>query len=116
MLLTYITSAHVGDRYWYRTTKQFILNWQDQIRRCKTLVESSYHFSGVQNPTMLENVIDPIPSLQYIKNKSNQFKTYSGTAIINYQYSELLLSDTTTHDNKFKRENKFGFKYRRSVY
>ena len=32
------------------------------------------------------------------------------------QYSELLISSETTHDNKFKRDTKFGSKYRRNVY
>ena len=65
---------------------------------------------------MLENFIDPIPSLQYVKNQADQLKTCTFTALYYAQYSELLISAPTTHYKKFKWDTKFGYKSRRSVY
>ena len=65
---------------------------------------------------MLKNFIDPIPSLQDVKNQANQFKRQTVTALTYEQYSELLLSDEITHAKQFKCKTEFGSKYRRSLY
>ena len=74
-LITYNTSARVGYGSWCVTTENLIINCQEQIRSYETLVESLDHFSGVQNFTMLDNMVEPIPSLQDVKNQAEQFKT-----------------------------------------
>ena len=99
-----------------RYYRKIILNWQNHIRLYETLVESSDHLYGVQNPTIIENVVEPITSLQTVKNQSDKFKTQTGTGLIYEKYSELLLSAETTHENKFKWDSKFWSKYQRSVY
>ena len=65
---------------------------------------------------MLESFIDPIPSLQDVKNQADQFKTETGTTLTYEQYSELLLSASTNHGNKFNQDTKFNSKCWRSVY
>ena len=62
-LPAYIKSARVGYVPWSGTTDFFIINWQEQIQIYDNLVEISDHLSGFQECTMLENVVEPIPSL-----------------------------------------------------
>ena len=80
------------------------------------LVEISDNFSGIQKHTRLENCVDPIPYLQSVQNQAPQFKTPTGTALTYDQYYELLLSDETIHEHKFKWDTKFGSKNWSSVY
>ena len=115
-LLSYITSACVGDESWRGNTEIFILNLQEQFRLYDKLVESSDHFYGVHKCTMLENVFDTISYIQAIKTQADQLKTRTGIAPIYDNYSELLISDAMNHDKKFKQGAKFGSKYRRNVY
>ena len=65
---------------------------------------------------MLDNVIDTIPSLQAVKTQANRFKTHTVTALTYDQYSELLILDAITHDNKLKWDSKFGYKSLWNVY
>ena len=65
---------------------------------------------------MLDNVVDPTPPVQEVKNHADQFKTKACTTLIYEQFSELLLSDSTTHDNNFKKDTKFDSKSHRSAY
>ena len=67
MLLTYITSALIGDGSWCVTTEIFFVNYQEQIQIYETLVKSPDHLYGVQKCKILENVIDPFPSFQAVK-------------------------------------------------
>ena len=115
-LLTYFTTVHVGDGSWRGTIEIFILNSKYQIQLYGNLVQISYHFYGIQKHTILENVVDPITSLQSVKNKAEKSKTQISTALNYEQYYELHISAATTLDEKFKRETKFGCKYRRIVY
>ena len=65
---------------------------------------------------MLDNFVDPIPSLQDVKNQSEKFETHAGTALKYEKYSELFLSAATNHNNKFNLSTKFVSKSRRSFY
>jgi hypothetical protein len=47
-LLSYITSARLGDNTWKGTTLAFILHWQEQVRRYEMLVPTTDHFSDGQ--------------------------------------------------------------------
>ena len=102
MLITYNTPDRDGDVSWRGTTEIFILNQQYKIRLYGTLAEISYNFYGDKKCTTLENVVDPIPSLQAVKNQADQLKTQTGTALTYEQYYELLLSAAMTNDNKLK--------------
>ena len=62
-----------------------------------TLVDSSYHLSGVQIFTMLENFADPIPTLKAVKTQYEQLKIHTGTDLTYRQYSELLISVDKNH-------------------
>ena len=62
-LITYITLEYVRNGSWRDTTKIFVLDCEYQIWLYKILVDISDHFSGVQKHTMLDNVVEPIPSL-----------------------------------------------------
>ena len=73
-LLTLIISARVGDVSWCVTTEIFIINYQKQIQLYEALVEISDNFSRVQKRTVSENVVDPILSLQSIKNQAEKLK------------------------------------------
>ena len=54
-ILSYITSARLGDGSWKGTTHAFILHWQDQVCRYEKQVNTSDHFSPGQKKVMLQN-------------------------------------------------------------
>ena len=61
-ILSYITTAKLGDGKWNGTTHAFILHWQDQVRKYHDL--SSHHKLPLDlQRTMLENAVHNIPEL-----------------------------------------------------
>ena len=45
-MLSYITSENIDS--WKDTTESFILDWQDQVQLCKSLVDADVYFSENQ--------------------------------------------------------------------
>ena len=56
-LLSYITSACIGDGTWKGTTENFILNWQEQVRKYEKQVPPTEAFPDSHKCTMLENAV-----------------------------------------------------------
>ena len=65
---------------------------------------------------MLENVVDPILSLQAVKTQSEKFKIQKGTPLTYETYYELLILAVMYHDRKFKQDSKFSSKSQCNVY
>ena len=65
---------------------------------------------------MLQNVANPIRSLKSVKNKAEKFKKKKVNALTSDKYDDLLIQAAMTHDNKFKWDDRFSYKYRRDVY
>ena len=59
-LLTYITSARLGDGDWRGTTENFIIHWEEQIRTYERITDYSHRFPGEVKRTMLENAVNSI--------------------------------------------------------
>ena len=62
-LLSYITSARLGDGSWKSGTNKFILHWEEQVRQYEKLVQSEDHFSDAIKLHMLQNAVHPVPEL-----------------------------------------------------
>ena len=99
-ILTYITSARLGNGEWKGSTEGFILHWQDQVRLYERQVPTSDHFSDSQKRTMLENAVQSITELRQVKNNADLEKAKSGIVLTYDQYSSLLLSAAVAHDNQ----------------
>ena len=54
-ILSYITSARLGDGIWQGTTEGFIINWQNQFGLYEKHVPLFDHFSQCQKRVMLQN-------------------------------------------------------------
>ena len=65
---------------------------------------------------MLENVVEPIPSLKSVRNQSERLKTRTGTALIYDKYSEILILAEAIHYQKIKYDYKFSSKTWKNVY
>jgi hypothetical protein len=58
VLLSYITSAKLGDGIWNGTTEAFVINWQNQVRLYEKHGSSTDHFSdGQKRLTVLTNFV-----------------------------------------------------------
>jgi len=62
-ILSYITSARLGDGSWKNETHAFILNWQDQFRKYETIDPVAGHFSEGPKKAMLQNAVYNIADL-----------------------------------------------------
>jgi uncharacterized protein with FMN-binding domain len=65
-LLSYITSAKMGDGAWKGSAHAFILNWQDKLRIYKKQVSTGALFSDDLKRTMLQNAVHPIEELRAV--------------------------------------------------
>ena len=100
-LLSYITSAKLGDGSWKGSTEGFILHWQDQVRKYENQVDKAEHFSDAQKRTMLQNAVHPEEELRQVKNNMDLEHTKTGKILTYQQYVNLLLSAAAAHDLKF---------------
>ena len=66
-ILSYTTSARLGDGSWKNGTHAFILHWLDQVRKYKAPVPVADHFSEVPKKTMLQNAVHNIAELCAVK-------------------------------------------------
>ena len=101
-LLSYITSAKIGDGSWQGTTESFILNWQDQVRKYENQADATEAFSDAQKRTMLQNAVHPVEELRQVKTNMDLEQTMTGNILTYQQYVNLLLSAAASHDIKFK--------------
>jgi hypothetical protein len=117
-LLTYITSARLGDGTWKGKAHGFILHWQDQIRQYELILPTSDHLSSSMKRTMLENAVAKVPELRAVKNQAAQHKTQNGGIDLSYeQYCALLASAAQDYDGSLTRDIKpMPSAARRSVY
>ena len=97
-LLTYITSARLGNGTWTGTSEAFILHWQNQVRLYERLVPAADHFSDTQKRHMLENAVHPIAPLRHVKTTAALHTTRTGRSLRYSEYCTLLLSAATQHD------------------
>ena len=100
-ILSYITSARLGNGEWNGTTEGFITHWNNQIRLYERQVPFIDHFSDGQKRVMLENAVAPITELRQVKNNADLEKTKNGRALTYEEYCSLLLSAATTYDIQF---------------
>jgi hypothetical protein len=74
VLLSYITSARLGDGTWNGTTKSFIINWQNQVRLYEKHVPPDNYSSDGQKRIMLQNAVNGIDELRQVKKTADQYE------------------------------------------
>jgi hypothetical protein len=107
VLLSYITSAKLGDCTWNGTTEAFVINWQNQVRLYKKTVPPLIIFPIVRN-ALCSNGID---ELRQVKNTVDHMATTSGTTLTYNEYVTLLLSAASAYDDQFKPKQSFSAIY-----
>ena len=75
-----------------------MIQWEDQIRLCESLVPADRHFSENQKKLVLKNVVASVVSLSTAKDQSDQHFSRSGQELTHEKYSKLLFSAATTYD------------------
>ena len=103
-LLSYITSAKIGDGHWKGTAEGFILHWQDQVRRYEAMSHRSKHLHDATKKQMLENAVNAIDELRAVKRQADQIQTVSGTELTYRQYCRLVMSAAAQYDSQFKSQ------------
>jgi hypothetical protein len=104
-LLTYITLSRLGDGTWKGGTHEYILNWQDQLRKYQDLIPVNDHFSADLKRAMLENAVSQVPELRPIKTQADHAKTQSGQHLTYLQYCSLLASAAQQFDDQYAQSN-----------
>jgi hypothetical protein len=78
VLLSYITSAKLGDGTWNGTTEAFVINWQNQVRLYEKRGSSTDHFYDGQKRVLLQHAINGIDELRQVMNTADHMATTSG--------------------------------------
>ena len=86
VILSYITSAKLGDGSWNGTTEAFIINWQNQVRLYEKHGPPTDHFSDGQKRVMLQNAVNGIDELRQVKNTADHMGATSGTTLTYDEY------------------------------
>ena len=96
-MLTYITTACLGNGTWKGTTHASILHWQDQVCKRKDLATGQ---TFVDNAlcTMLENAVDAIENLCAVKTQAQQIKVATSNSLTYQEYCSILTSAAQTYD------------------
>ena len=116
-LLSYITSARLGNGTWRGNTQSFILHWIDQVRLYEKQVPQRDHFSHGLKRTMLQNAMHDVAELRAVKNQADQMHTHNQRMLTFEEYVQLLTSAAAAYDAQF--DNKSGHSARlnrRAVY
>jgi len=66
-ILSYLTSARLGDGSWKNWTHAFILHWQGQVRKYEALLPVADNFSEGPKKTMLKNAVHKIAEIWAVK-------------------------------------------------
>jgi hypothetical protein len=102
VILSYITSAKLGDGIWHGSTETFIINWQNQVRLYEKHVTPADYFSEGQKQVMLQNAVNGIDELRQVKNTADHIATTNGSPLSYDEYTTLLLSAASAYDNQFQ--------------
>jgi hypothetical protein len=100
-LLSYITSAKIGDGTWKGTAQNFILHWSDKVRLYEKQIDVAQHFTDTLKRVMLQNAVHPIEELRAVKIQADQHKTQSGVELTYEQYVRLLTSAASNYNGQF---------------
>ena len=115
-LLSYITSARLGDGSWKSNTSKFILHWEEQVRLYEKLVDPTDHFSDAIKLHMLQNAVHPIQELRQVKTSAAQLQTQTGKAITYTNYIGLLYSAAAQYDSQFSSASGAKLAAKRQVF
>jgi hypothetical protein len=115
-LLSYITSARLGDGSWKSGTHKFILHWEEQIRQYEKLVSPTNHFSEAIQLHMLQNAVNPVPEVRQVKVQADQLMTQTGKALTYSEYVGLVYSASAQYDNQFATSSGAKLAQKRQVY
>ena len=108
-LLSYITSAKMGDGSWKEGgTHAFILHWQDKLRMYEKQVSTGEQFSDALKHVMLQNAVHLLEELHAIKTQADQHKTQSGMDLTYEQYVHLLITAASSYDTQFLPKERQG--------
>ena len=101
-ILSYITTAKLGEGTWKGTAHGFILHWMDQVRKYHDLnPQKAQALPECLQCTMLENAVHPITELRAVKVQAEQHKAHTGATLTYEQYTTLLQSAAQQYDRQF---------------
>jgi hypothetical protein len=102
VILSYITSAKLGDRSRNGTTEAFIIHWQNQVRLYEKHGPPTDHFSDGQKRIVLQNSVNGVDELRQVKNTADHMGATFGTMLTYAAYITLLFSAASAYDDQFK--------------
>jgi hypothetical protein len=115
-ILSYITSARLGDGTWRGTTHAFVLHWMDQIQLYESLQPPSAHFHDNIKRVILQTAVHEILELRSVKTDSDQHKTRTWVDLTFSEYLQLIESAASSYDSKNRKGQQPTARSKRSVY
>ena len=113
-ILSYITSARLGNGEWGGTYENFVMHWQEQVRLYEKQVPETDRFSEGQKRTLLENAVHKVEELRRVKITADIDKVKHGRELSYSEYCSLLLAAAATYDKSIEPTK--SIKSKRSVY
>ena len=105
-ILTYITTARVGDGKWRGSVKSFIQHWSDQFRQYATLIPHADPFPDDMKLILLQNAVEPLPELRSVRQYAIQIELATGQSQTYEQYRSMVITAAETYDKKFAGKNR----------
>jgi len=105
-ILTYITTARVGDGKWRGSVKSFIQHWSDQFRQYATLIPHADPFPDDMKLILLQNAVEPLPELRSVRQYTIQIELATGQSQTYEQYRSMVITAAETYDRKFTGRNR----------
>ena len=97
-ILSYITSARLGNGEWGGTYENFVMHWQEQVRLYEKQVPETDRFSEGQMRTLLKNAVHKVEELRRVKITADIDKVKHGRKLSYSKYCSLLLAAAATYD------------------
>jgi hypothetical protein len=99
-IMEYLTTVRISDRLWHGALENFLINWQEQFRRCEHLEPAASHYKDKQKLAMLQVTIHPLRELQQVKNTVLLIKqANNGKDIMYDEYVQLLAHAASDYNN-----------------
>jgi hypothetical protein len=99
-LLSYLTTAKIGDGSWRGTTKSFVLNWVGKLRLFHEVTPVADRLSENTQRTLLQNAVIGMNTLREVQINCDLQKATHGTVMTFSQYRTLLINSATGYDKR----------------
>jgi hypothetical protein len=99
-IMEYLMTICINDGSWHGSLENFLIIWQEQLRRYEPLVPSASHYKDEQKLAMLQFTVYPLRELRQVKNTALLIKQANSGKDLTYdEYVQLLAHAASDYNN-----------------